>query len=126
MLVEAAHEELNLHERVLSQALVLFAKLQVADYPRQKVVSSDGRFPGKDIPLHVAGGPGPAKKRPQALLDRSVMLGFKAIFAPIGSRRRLSAAMMADPVIDKVAVLFWPKLLQGFQAEAGHKALQAR
>jgi hypothetical protein len=60
--IETPNEKFNLHEGVFGQPLVFSAELQVLSYLWKKVVSSHGNFQGKDLPLHQAGGPSPAKE----------------------------------------------------------------
>jgi hypothetical protein len=108
--VKAAHEELNLYQGVLSQAFVLFAKMQVVSHLWEKVVSTHRGLPGKDVALETSGAVCPAEETMERILDGNVMTRFESRFfqetlAGFGPR------LMTHPVIGKVNRHFRAKLL---------------
>jgi hypothetical protein len=125
ILIETTNEALNLLEVFLSQTSMLSAKLQVCRRLRQTVVSSYGSFSRKDVFLREAVGSSPAKKGSKAMLDCVMVVGSKTELMAIGFSACTLPRIMANPVINELAILLRPKLVQGFQAEASQEALQA-
>jgi hypothetical protein len=61
-LIQAAHEQLNLDERVFGQALVLFREVEVLGYVREAIRPAYGRSQGERVVVESASGVSPAKE----------------------------------------------------------------
>ena len=124
-LIEAAHKQLNLYERVLGQIFVFFQEAQVVGDLREMIGTSHGNSEREGIAFQPAGGVCPAEEGAQTILQGDVVVRLKKAGPTLETGTGSSPRFMADPVSHERRGMVRSECFQGVHLLADDKALQA-